>query len=244
MELILKNVSSKPLYGINLKLTNGITGIVGDEYKSLILALLGINDYSGDINIDNDKIFYIEKELNKEFSMPTVKKYIEFSIKYYGGSLDNLDYALDIFEVDKSYLDKKFNELSTSDEKILQFILSILVNKDVLILEDPFIYIDGKHEKDLISYLNQIKTNKIIILITNNSNKIYKYTDSVVVLKDNTVLIHSNTNDLYHRVSFLRKNKISIPDTVLFTSKANNKKIDIKYHKDIRDLIKDVYKHV
>ena len=43
----------------------------------------------------------------------------------------------------------------------------------------------------------------------------------------------------------LRKSTFDIPDIVEFTHKAKKtKKVKIDYHKDIRDIIKDIYKHV
>ena len=40
-------------------------------------------------------------------------------------------------------------------------------------------------------------------------------------------------------------NKFSIPEIIEFTYLAKKKKsVKIDYHKDIRDIIKDIYKHV
>ena len=50
-----------------------------------------------------------------------------------------------------------------------------------------------------------------------------------------------------HRINlkFLKRNKFDIPDIVMFTYKAKkDKKVKIDYHQDIRDIIKDIYKHV
>ena len=37
---------------------------------------------------------------------------------------------------------------------------------------------------------------------------------------------------------------LDVPYLVDFTNKAKSKKVKLSYHKDILDLIKDVYKHV
>ena len=51
--------------------------------------------------------------------------------------------------------------------------------------------------------------------------------------------------DILTNIDFLNKNKIDIPDIVEITYLAyKKKKIKIDYHKDIRDIIKDIYKHV
>ena len=47
------------------------------------------------------------------------------------------------------------------------------------------------------------------------------------------------------REDFLKKNRINITKIVEFTYLAKKKKnIKIDYHKDVRDIIKDIYKHV
>ena len=43
----------------------------------------------------------------------------------------------------------------------------------------------------------------------------------------------------------MKKNRVNIPEIVEFTYQAKKeKKAKIDYHRDIRDLIKDIYKHV
>ena len=59
------------------------------------------------------------------------------------------------------------------------------------------------------------------------------------------ILKEGNTFDILTNVNYLKKNKIDIPDIVEITYLAlKNKKVKIDYHKDIRDIIKDIYKHV
>ena len=67
----------------------------------------------------------------------------------------------------------------------------------------------------------------------------------VILLKDNTVFMEGDTKEVYSQVELLKDNNFEIPDIVLFTYLAKNKKdVKIDYHRDIRDLIKDIYKHV
>ena len=43
----------------------------------------------------------------------------------------------------------------------------------------------------------------------------------------------------------MKRNKIDIPEIIEFTYLAKKQKnVKIDYHKDIRDIIKDIYKHV
>ena len=86
---------------------------------------------------------------------------------------------------------------------------------------------------------------KTIIIVTNDSNILYKYTDELILVKKNRIFLTGKTQNIYKRVDFLRKNGFEIPEIVEFTYLAKKKKkIKLDYHKDIRDIIKDIYKHI
>ena len=85
---------------------------------------------------------------------------------------------------------------------------------------------------------------KTIIIASNNSNLLYELTDDLIIIKKARVVAADETVKIYQDVDFLKYNDIEIPDLVKFTYLAKKKKVKLSYHRDIRDLIKDVYKHV
>ena len=104
-----------------------------------------------------------------------------------------------------------------------------------------------KNEKRIVMLLNKMKDQyqKTIIIVSNNTDKIYKYTSHLIIFKNEKILIEGNTINIYIKIPFLTKNKIEIPEIVEFTYLANKQKnANLEYHKDIRDIIKDIYKHV
>ena len=83
------------------------------------------------------------------------------------------------------------------------------------------------------------------MMTSNNSEKLYKYTEQMIFIKNKKILLSGKTEEVYLRVNFLTKNNFEIPDIIRFTYKAKkDKKAKIGYHKDVRDIIKDIYKHV
>ena len=66
----------------------------------------------------------------------------------------------------------------------------------------------------------------------------------LIIIKNTRVIAADETTKIYQDVDFLTYNEINIPDLVRFTYLAKKKKVKLSYHRDIRDLIKDVYKHV
>lgn len=245
MGLVLNKITSFPLYNINIEFKEGINALYNNsDSKKLIDIIMRKDDFKGEITLPKEDIFLVEKNLNKDFTMPTVKAYLNFAFKYYNAVNKKTTELIEELNLEKDFLDKKFNILSSSEEKLVQFILAFALDPKVLILEEPFIYLDKHNEKKIMKYLDKIKKDKVIIILTNDSNKIYNYTDTITILFEHKVLCQKESENIMEDIKYLRKYKLNIPDTVLFTSKAKNKKIDLKIHKDIRDLIKDVYRHV
>ena len=65
-----------------------------------------------------------------------------------------------------------------------------------------------------------------------------------MILENGYLLIHDNTSKVFQDINFLESHNLDVPDLVRFTKLAKDKKVRLSYHKDILDLIKDVYKHV
>ena len=155
--------------------------------------------------------------------------------------------SLKIVGLSQEYLNREINTLSILELKLIQIAIELLSNPNVLILKEPFNGIDLKNEKKLMNLFLKIKEQyqKTIIIASINSNLLYKYTTEMIYIKNGEVLLEGPTNETYLRVDFLKRNKINIPEIVEFTYLAKkNKKVKIDYHKDIRDIIKDIYKHV
>lgn len=264
MEIEFKNVIHQN-YELNFNIDNkDITGITG-RGKTTVLKLINgiILSEKGSILFNKNKLTkitsneirkkgsLIEQEFKKLLFIRTVEEYMEFIIKHYRLIIKDpnkkIRDSLKIVGLKENYLLKDIHVLSKSELKLIQIATSLLSNPDMLLLDEPFIDLDTKNEKKIIMLLNKLKDNynKTIVIASNDSDMLYKYTTKMIFLKNNKVLIEGNTKDQYKRVDFLTRNKIEIPDIVLFTYKAckyKNAKID--YHTDIRDIIKDIYKHV
>lgn len=240
-----------------------INGILGKDYEDLVEIINSKNNYQGNIIIDGKKLSKEDTQLfNKRISIVkdefkyhsfnnTVCDLMTYEIKRKNIKLRNSEKkikdSLIIVGLDDSYLNRMLNSLSTSEIKIIQLALALISNSELIIIEDIFKYLDKNWEKKVIMLLQKIKEqySKTIILASENSEEIYKYTTNLIIYKNEKVIASGNTYEIMQRVDFLKKNRISIPKIVEFTYLAKKKKnIKIDYHKDVRDIIKDIYKHV
>lgn len=240
-----------------------INGILGKDYHDLVNVIKLRKDYHGTVNVNGEKltkednIKYIKKigivplELEYNSFCETVYDLMIYEIKRKNIRLKNSEKkikdSLIIVGLEENYLERKLTTLSSSEKKIVQLAIALISNPEVIVIEDIFKYLDKNWEKKIIMLLQKIKEqySKTIILASDTSEEIYKYTTNLIIFKNDKILATGNTYEIMQRVDFLKKNRISIPKIVEFTYLAKKKKnIKIDYHKDVRDIIKDIYKHV
>lgn len=218
-----------------------ITGIITDTKEEIIeeikrksIQKIGIvkEDYlSSNFLIKVYEWMYYEIR-RKRLILKNPKKKIEDSLRIVG--------------LDNTYLNRNINSLSSSEKVLVILAISLLSNPDIIILDDLFKYLDKVNEKNLIMLLEKIRDlyNKTIILINDDSEILYKYTSNLIIKKNN-LFIEDETNKLFKRVDFLHKNNIKVPEIIELTHLIKKKKkVKLEYHKDVRDILKDIYKHV
>ena len=269
MEVVLKNVSyryknKKLLERINLKIRDDrITGVTGDN-KTLLIEMIDsitLPTY-GEIKIGNEvissdnlmemrkKVCLIRQRPKEQFFTENVREEMLFLVgrlNYQNKNITKkMKEALGIVGLSEKYLDQDIFKLSSGEQKLIQIAISLLYNPEVIIFDEPFVELDYTNKKKLIKLIKILKQryHKTIIIASNDSNLLYSLTDDLVIIKKSRIIAADETVKIYQDVKFLMYNDIEIPNLVLFTYKAKNKKVKLSYHRDILDLIKDVYKHV
>ena len=225
---------------INIR-ENIITGIITDTKEEVIESIK---------NKSIQKIGIIKEDyLNTNFLIK-VYEWMYYEIRRKRLILKNpkkkIDDSLRIVGLDNTYLNRNINSLSSSEKILVILAISLLSNPDIIILDDLFKYLDKVKEKSLIMLLEKIRDNynKTIILINDDSEILYKYTKRLIIKKNN-LFIEDDTNKLFQRVDFLHKNNIKVPEIIELTHLIKKKKkVKLEYHKDVRDILKDIYKHV
>ncbi|MBO5121015.1 MAG: ATP-binding cassette domain-containing protein [Bacilli bacterium] len=237
-----------------------IYGITGKNIEELIPIISLREICKGQIIVDENKITKDNiKEHQRKVSFVTAIKsaqiniynimveYIKRNNLIIKDPIKKIKDSLKIVGLEDNILNKNIYETSTSEKKLLSFAIYLLSNPEVLIIEEPFKCLDKQNEKKIIMLLQRLKEQfkKTIIIISEDSNILYKYTNEMIFVKNNEILITGKTEELYLKVEYLKKNRFDIPEIVEFTHLAKKKKeVKIDYHKDVRDIIKDIYKHI
>ena len=224
-----------------------------------------LNNYDVDKNIklDKGKIITLDTSHKKTFVKDLENKYGFKSIDYtnrsfigndikeefsvYAGDYDKklLNEILEIFDLNREFLDKRINNLSNIEKVYVNIIRNLLLGEEKLLFLDFTKYLDYNDKKRMIKLFNYLKDKKYYIIVTSdNVDSLYEFGDfSIVCYKD--YFNYDDTDEVYTDVEKLLSNKINVPTLCLLTYKAKKKKkVNLFYRKDVRDTIKDIYKHV
>ena len=227
MEIILRNNYKKK---INAE-EGTIISLQASNLNTIVNNLL--NDYKF-ININNNQMYFVGENVYEEINLYN---------KIYNLSLIND--VLNILGLDDSFFNKKIENLSYTEKIYLNIIRNLSLDNKKVLFYDVYNYIDYANQKKIKNLLLYLKDKKYIILITSNDvNVLYKLADYSVLWNKNN-FEYSKTDDLYSDVEKLLKFKLEVPILSKITYKAlKDKNIKLFYSKDVRDIIKDIYKHV
>lgn len=269
MEIKFVNTSCKRnnitiLYNLNFVIESAkITGIVGHNKTPLIELIYGRNRsfngeiYIGDYSIRDLDISEIRRDLslvsqNVKDGFYTDKVIDEFNFKIntlevpYSNIDERIKKSLDMCGLDISYLNRRISDLSSGEKKLLQFSIALIGNPKVLILDEPFATLDPSNRKNILSLIKLLRDryHKTIIISSNDTNMLYEVTDNIIILANDTAIVNGPSKEILAIPELLNKYNIDMPDIIRFSYLAHKKGVKLHYHSDIRDLIKDVYKHV
>ncbi len=187
----------------------------------------------------------------EQFFNSTVKKEIGFAMTYFQYKVKEIDKrvvdALKMVGLDESYLDRNPFYLSNGEKRKIAIASILVFNPQVIILDEPTVGLDYHGKKMLIKNIRMLrdKYNKTIIICTHDVDMLYPLVDNIIVLNKGQVLLEGNREEVFNQTSVLAANNIKIPRIVEFINKVNNKKgIKLPSRTDIKDLIKDIYRHV
>lgn len=263
MEIKFLNVSLKEnnkylIKNLNLQIkSNQITGIYGDNNQVISKLLTKDLNYHGTIKIDSnlfqvyeknlisyiDKLninTFLTKNVRDEFYL--VKRKLNNNEKSY---IKKVIASLNMVGLSESYLEKEIKDLSKSEKRLVQIALNLITNPDIIIIEEPFLYLSKEAKNNIKKVLLDLKKRylKTIIIISDDINILYELTNYLIIFKDNKILISDSTNTVLKDLNLLESNKIELPDLILFNKIALNYGKKLTNHKDIKDLIKEVYRN-
>lgn len=196
------------------------------------------NKINGIYSIKDNYIYnnlYNLKEINLPKIIPT-KLYLFISTNFNLKKIKLLKELINKLELTDQILKQSPSTLSTGEQIKIELIKLLLSKNNVIVLE----YIDSYIPTITIkNYFNIIRGyleefDKTILIESSNINNIVELSDNYLVYKNKKITYVGN--DI---------NKLPIKTNLTtFIDKANKKGAKLNYYKDIKDLLKAIYRNV
>ncbi|MGL5203902.1 ABC transporter ATP-binding protein [Cetobacterium sp.] len=177
------------LKDFNLTINKGekvlIAGKSGKGKSTLLKILLGFNSPdSGEVlfqniqlnekNIDNIRKYLGYMPQSTPFLNDNVEKIINTIFNYKLNSkkkldYDNLFYYFNLFNLDKNILTKHINELSGGEKQRFAFIITILLDREVWILDEITSSLDQDMKEKVTHYI--LNSDKTVVLVSHDQTE-------------------------------------------------------------------------
>jgi len=207
--------------------------IIDDKvYRNFDLKMISI--------IDKEKGFYTSKVIDEILFHAKIRNYKNSNIR------KEIIELLKEFNLDESILKRIGHSLSQTEKYFIKIIASLIYKPKIVIFKDIMNGIDYNNRKILKSIINKLKEQGTLVILTSmDSNILYDLTEEIFIFDKGRLIISGNSNEVYTNIEPLIDNNIDIPYFSMLTYKANKEKgANLFYRKDVRDVIKDVYKSV
>lgn len=186
----------------------GLLGPNGAGKTTTIRTILDIiKPTSGTIKFNNipiDKNFqnitgYLPEErglYKKSKVIDVINYFAELKNNHHSTSSKSIDYWLKKLEVE-NYKNKKVEELSKGNQQKIQFIIAVIHNPEVLILDEPFSGFDPINQEIIKEeILNFLSEGKIIILSTHQMDYAEKLCTDILLIDKGKEVCKGNINDI------------------------------------------------
>lgn len=256
MAIKLQDISYEDyIHNLSYSFVNGkvTTVLSSSSDKDFLLKIIKgeINNYTGKITNDyhGNNISYcsfdnylLGKSVYEELSLPLKKfNYKNETI------LKKTEEALKLVHLDRSYLNRNSSSLSKGEKVLLSLAISLITNPKVIILDDQSILLDKRNNDMVIKILRKIakRYNKIVITFTNDAEFAYLLGDNYLLLKNGKSVSTGEKKDLITNYKMLTKagiNESKIMEFIIYIEKDKGIALNKTY--DVKELMKDIYRHV
>lgn len=235
----------------------GLLGVNGAGKTTTFRMIMGLLEPTeGNITLDSQKISYDITDnigfLTEERSLLTKLTVKEQAIFY--GNLKNmkkeeilkrLDYLLDKYGISE-YKDKKIKELSKGNQQKIQFILAILNEPKLLILDEPFSGLDPFNvELFKQEIIDLSKKGSMIIFSSHRMEHVELFCKKLAIIMNGKTVIEGYLKDIkekYRKKNIFIKGNLKreeltkIPGVIAVTEKSDEFEVKIKDSSIVNDV--------
>lgn len=215
---------------------------VGPYLVEKNIKIKRINDLRFDVGL----IFQFPEE---QIFNSTVREEISFGMKYFGYKVDAMEKrcadALKMVGLDSKYLDMNPFKLSRGEMRKVSIASVLAFNPKVIIFDEPTVGLDSISKKNFIKLIQMLKNKygKTILLVTHDTELVYKCSDYTYILNDGEIVLEGNSKEVLtnSNLNEYGLERPKIVETIDYINKV--KGLRMGYRVDVNDLIKDIYRN-
>lgn len=234
-------VTTKALNNVNLNLpSKGMIFILGKSGsgKSTLLNIIGCMDKvtSGEVLINNKNISSLSETKLNDYRNSCfgfifqdhnlIENYTVYDNLRLPCTLKKLKYKNDDFDkylhlVSLDGLGKRrVNELSGGQKTRVSIARALIRNNDVILADEPTGSLDVENSLQVFNILKNISLNKLVVVVTHDTEYAYKYGDRVISLEDGNVIKDEIINDIVdvQKDTLITKSRLSFLSAIKFSS--------------------------
>lgn len=214
------------LHNINLSMGEGCYVIVGQNgsgKSTLLQTLLGLNEFKGEIDIDQiplnknnikkirQKAGLVFQNPDHQLFMSSIYDDLAFGLINQGLSQDEIQQRIE--EISKqlsleAYLNRSVHKLSGGQKRMAGIASVLVMNPDILLLDEPSSFLDPKGRRTVIELLKLL--NKTMIIATHDLDMAYDIADKVILLNNGQIICYGNKDILLDK-QLLEDNGLELP---------------------------------
>ena len=153
---------------------------------------------------------------------------------------------LNLLGLSEEFLKNDIKVLSDGNKSLLNILITLIVPNDILLYDEPTIYLDYKNKKRFIRLMKNLANNynKTIIVASRDTELIHKLCNQVIVLDKGKVIKTGTKYEVFTDTKTLTEYEIPMPNVIKFSNIVlKEKNIKMGYRDEINDLLKDIYRY-
>lgn len=228
----------------------GLLGVNGAGKTTTFRMILGLLDKNnGEITLNDKPIDYTVTDrigfLSEDRSL-LVKLTVKEQAIFYGTLkgiseeeiLKRLDKLLKRFEISE-YLNRKIKELSKGNQQKIQFIMAIINQPKLLILDEPFTGLDPINIEMFMAVIRELKEEGCIIIFSSHRMEhVEMFCESVVILVKGKSVLSGKLKDIkaaYRNKTIIINGDVNIKDLKEIDGVVEVKKVGADINVKIKD---------
>jgi ABC-2 type transport system ATP-binding protein len=162
---------------------NFLLGKNGVGKTTLFKCIMGLEDYSGNISVNREKLFCIYDDTPFYPDLSGYKNILLFKKIYQISGEIDIDYNL----IDKDLLKKKVKTYSYGQRKKLAIMMVNIINPDIILLDEITNGLDYETIKYLKEQFISWKKNKIVVATGHQLDFYNSLVDQIFIIKNKTI---------------------------------------------------------